>query len=271
MPNAHTSARAVARTVAEEARVRRLLGAVVVAAMVMLSGCGHQVTGLGEANNGIVPAGQTQINFQTVGQPDFYNFKYLIVINTNGNGHVPYAAGYNSNYADWSFAFFIGGSGNLASSPIIYQYFNDTTAAQGVNFIQRPYATGQLQFQLLSTTSAAQYGFSIRFNRCLLDYPSPINTTGAPTPAPSAHPSGTDCPPYYYLLSPTWVINMFTIDTTNTPYDSLGNGPSDLSYPGFIVDTSATISNQSYVKPLTGTTPQNPSGAIYGIQVFSTP
>jgi hypothetical protein len=261
----------VARMVGKESTVRRLLGAVVVAAMMVLSGCGHQVTGLNSPNEGLVPAGDTQINFLTSATPDFNDYKYLIVLNTSGNGHTPYANGYNSNYADWSFAFFVGGSGNLASAPVIYQYFNDSTQAQGVNKIARGYGTGQLIFSLVSPSGVAQYGFSIRFNRCLLDYPSPINTSGSPTPAPSAHPAGTDCPPFYYLGSSTWTMNMFSIDNTDTAVDSLGNGPTDLSYPGFTIDTTQLITNSQYIKPVTGSSPQNLSAAIYGVQVFSTP
>ena len=251
--------------------MRRLREAVLVAAMVVLSGCGHQVTGLNQPNGGIVPSGQTLIRFETQGQPDFNNFKYLIVFNTSGNGHVPYALGYNSNYMDWSFAILVGGGPNFANSPVVFQYYSDASQAGGVNQRTIGYATGTLNFSVLSPTSAASYGFDIRFNRCILDFPSPINTTGLPTPAPSPHPVGTSCPPFYYLLSSTWVMNMFSIDTTNTVVDSLGNGPSDTSYPGFTFNTAATLPGQSYIKPVTGTSPQNPSAAIYGVVVFNTP
>jgi hypothetical protein len=256
----------------EETTVRRLREAVLVAAMIVLSGCGHQVTGLNSPNGGsVVPSGYTQIQFETQAQPDFTNYKYLIVLNANGDGHAPYALGYNSNYTDWSFAFFFGGGAGLASAPIIYQYFSDSSQPSGVNKRTLGYATGTLTFNLLSATSAAAYGFYITFNRCLLDYPSPINNTGVPTPAPTSHPQGQSCPPFYYLTTDTWVMNMFSIDSTNTVVDSLGNGPSDTSYAGFTINTDTLLNGKSYIKPVTGQSPQNPSAAIYGVQVFSTP
>jgi len=219
----------------------------------------------------VVPSGYTQIQFETQAQPDFTNYKYLIVLNANGDGHAPYALGYNSNYTDWSFAFFFGGGAGLASAPIIYQYFSDSSQPSGVNKRTLGYATGTLTFNLLSATSAAAYGFYITFNRCLLDYPSPINNTGVPTPAPTSHPQGQSCPPFYYLTTDTWVMNMFSIDSTNTVFDSLGNGPSDTSYAGFTINTDTLLNGKSYIKPVTGQSPQNPSAAIYGVQVFSTP
>jgi len=252
--------------------VRRLREAVLVAVMIVLSGCGHQVTGLNSPNGGsVVPSGYTEIQFETNAQPDFANYKYLIVLNTNGDGHAPYALGYNSNYTDWSFAFFFGGGQGVASAPIIYQYFTDSSQPSGVNKRVLGYATGTLTFNLLPVTGQAAYGFYIQFNRCLLDYPSPINNSGVPTPAPTSHPAGTSCPPFYYVPATTWVMNMFSIDNTDTVVDSLGNGPSDTSYPGFTIDTTAVLNGKSYIKPVTGTGPQNPAAAIYGVVVFSTP
>ena len=75
------------RTVAKENRVRRLVTAVVVAAMISLSGCGRQVTGLDLPSGGaILPVGRTAIRFETAGPLDFQNLTYLIVFNTSGNG-----------------------------------------------------------------------------------------------------------------------------------------------------------------------------------------
>jgi len=63
--------------------MRRVLTAVVVAAMMVLPGCGRQLP-LGPDGNGIVQSGQTLIRFETAGQLDFQNVSYLMVFNTSG-------------------------------------------------------------------------------------------------------------------------------------------------------------------------------------------
>jgi len=108
--------------------VRRLVTAVVVAAMLTLSGCGRQVTGLNQPTlgGGIVPVGQTLILFETAGQLDFQNVTYLIVFNTTGNNEQPYAQGYqNSDFKNWSYFFIVGGGSGVARAPLLYQIYQD--------------------------------------------------------------------------------------------------------------------------------------------------
>lgn len=239
--------------------------------MMVLSGCGHQVTGLNNTTGGVVAPGETLLRFEVAQQPDFSNVQYLIVINANGNGHVPIASGSNSNYLDWSFAFFVGGGPGFVNTPDVEQYYTDPSQAGGVNHITRYPPTGTLTFTPLSATSGAVNGFDIRFNRCILDIPSPINTTGAPTPPPSPHPAGATCPTFFYLKSNTWTMNIFTIDSTKTAVDSLGNGPSDTSYPGFTINTAQSIVDQSYRKPAGVTVPQSAAAQITGIEAWNAP
>ena len=85
---------------------------VVGAAMMMLPGCGRQVTGLNVAGNGVVQPGYTLVRFETAGQLDFQNVSYLIVFNTSGNNQQPYAQGFNTNFTNWSAYFIVGGGGN---------------------------------------------------------------------------------------------------------------------------------------------------------------
>jgi len=249
----------------------RLRWAVVVAVVMALSGCGHQVTGLSKPNGGnVVASGETLLRFETATVPDFNNVKYLIVINATGDGQVPTAQGSNSNYREWSYAFFVGGGPGFVNTPDVEQYYQDPSAAGGVNHRQIFPPTGTLTFSLVNGNGNV-FGFDIRFNRCILDFPSPVNTTGSPTPPPSPHPVGSLCPPFFYIASPTWTMNIFTVDNTITAVDSLGNGPSDTSYPGFTLNTAGMIVDQSYHKPAGVTTPQAPAAQVTGIEAWSQP
>lgn len=247
----------------------RLRWTAVVAVMMVLSGCGHQVTGLNGTGN-VVASGQTLFRFETANTPDYSQFRYLIVINAKGDGQIPIASGTNSNFAEWSFAFLVSGGAGFVNTPDVEQYFADPSAAGGINHRALPVPTGTLTFAQL-TGNGNVFGFDIRFNRCLLDFPSPVNTTGQPTPAPSPHPVGTACPPFFYIATPVWTINIFTVDSTTTAIDSLGNGPFDTSYSGFTIDTTNQIIDQVYRKPAGYVTPPNPSSQITGFEVWSQP
>lgn len=243
--------------------MRRLVTAVVVAAMMTLSGCGRQVTGLDvPSGNGLVPVGQTLIRFETAGPLDFQNLTYLIVFNTTGNNQQPYALGYNTDFRNWSAFFIVGGGANFANAPNLLQVYQNPSngAAQTYN-VTIP--TGTVTFQTTIPTANSPYGFQITFNRCLLDLPVP---SGTPQPPVTVNRT---CPPYTYIAT-NWNVSLFTVDRTGAPVDSLGtNGPNDTSYK-FGFDTAFDV-NQNYFKPVSNTTVSNPSAQIVGIEVFSTP
>lgn len=232
--------------------------------MMVLSGCGRQVTGLNPALSGaIVPVGQTLIRFETAGPLDFQNLTYLIVFNTSGNQQQPYAQGFqNSDFKNWSAYFIVGGGAGFASFPGLYQIYQDPSSGNA-NKVQVPIPTGTVNFQTTIPNASAQFGFQITFNRCLLDLPVP----SANPPPPVS--SNRICPPYTYLGT-SWNVSVFTLDRTGTPIDSLGTtGPSDTSYK-FLFDTAALV-NTNYFKPANNTTLQNTSAQITGIELFSTP
>ena len=101
----------------------------------VLTGCGHQVTGLNTPGGGnIVAPGETLLRFETAALPNFNTTRYLIVINATGDGQVPTAQGSNSNYREWSFAFFVGGGPGFVNTPDVEQYYTDPSAAGGVKY-----------------------------------------------------------------------------------------------------------------------------------------
>lgn len=232
--------------------------------MMLLSGCGRQVTGLGLANGGIVPSGQTLIRFETAGALNPQRYSYVIVFNTTGNGQQPYSLGYNSDFKDWSFFFQLGGAGNALSAPVLWQVYQDP-ANGSPKLFNIAYPTGTVNFLPTIPNANATNGFQITFNRCLLDRAPPTSTQLPPAPI-------TNCPPYTYIAT-FWNISLFTIDNTNgqaTPVDSLGTtGPNDTSYV-FGIQTAYVVDTNKF-KPVGGGSPQDASAQITGIEVFSTP
>jgi hypothetical protein len=253
--------------------MRRVVMGVVVAAMMMLPGCGRQVTGLNVAGNGVVQPGYTLVRFETAGQLDFQNVSYLIVFNTSGNGQQPYAQGFNTNFTNWSAYFIVGGGAGFANAPGLEEVYQNpaSNTPQSFNVI---YPTSILNFQPTIPTGNSQYGFQISFNRCLLDLSSPT-TTSTPTPAPTTSPT-LDCPPFINTsIGAVWNVSLFTLDRTLTPIDSLStSGPAGTDYT-FSYNVTQTIPSGSnsgqFFKPANNTTVNNPAAEIVGIEIFNTP
>jgi hypothetical protein len=253
----------VLRTVAEEIRVRRLVTAVVVVAMLVLSGCGRQVTGLNVPSGvaGVAP-GQTLIRFETNGPLDFLNLSYLIVLNTSGNNNQPYAQGFNSDFKNWTHYFIVGGGANFANAPQLNQIFPDPTTGAPTHYAP-PVPTNFVTFLPSAASANSQFAFQITFNRCVLDLPPPSTTS-----QPPVCNNGTG-PPFNFI-APVWNISLFTLDRTLTPIDSLGtNGPNDTSYK-FFIDTTQPV-NTNFFKPASNSSVSNPSAQIVGIEVLSAP
>lgn len=248
--------------------MRRAVMAVVVAAMMMLPGCGRQVTGLNVTGNGIVQSGQTLIRFETAGQLDFQNVSYLMVFNTSGNGQQPYAQGFNTDFKNWSVYFIVGGGTNFANAPGLEQVFTNPASgsAQAFNVV---YPTSVVNFQPSIPTGNSAFGFQITFNRCVFDLAPP--TSGAP-----AVTAGGICPPFANAgIGTLWNVSLFTLDRTLTPIDSLSvNGPSATDYT-VTLDVTQVIpgngnSGQRF-KPASNSAVSNPAAQITGIEIFNTP
>jgi hypothetical protein len=243
--------------------VRRLGMAVVVAAMLVISGCGRQVTGLNAPNsNALLQPGQTLIRFDTAGVLDFATVTYLIVFNTSGNDQQPTAQGYNSDFKNWSYYFIVGGGAGVASAPRLFQVYQDPVNG-GPNKFELTYPSNAVALQTSIPTGNSPYGFQITFNRCLLDQAA---LSSSPPPIVS---SNRVCPPYLNSRS-LWNVSLFTLDRSANPIDSLSTtSPSSADYK-FHIETSI-LENRNYFKPSNNTTLSNPGAQITGIEVFSQP
>ena len=232
--------------------------------MMVLSGCGRQVTGL-NAPQTLTASGWTMIRFETNGIFNPGSLTYYIVINTAGTG-MPYWLAQNSNFQNWSYAFVVGGTTGATSKPALWQSYLNPQASSGIQFFNLQYAEAAYTFQPNVAVSNVPGGFTFSFNRCILNVP-PVSSGATPAPTPS---TGV-CPPFSFPgLTNVWNINILTADQNGTPIDSLGtNGPSDTSVT-FTVDISQNA-DVTHVKPAGSASVTNPQASIYGIEVISTP
>lgn len=252
--------------------MRRFVTAAAALLVLALPACGRQLTGLGETQS-LVPAGKMEVVFGTEAAISTSLYSYLIVFNTSGNENEPYALGQNSNYLDWSFIIQVGGTDPFAngggtsavSAPQLYQLVSDPSISVG--FYPYHIASIPISALNLNTTIAGgafTNGFSVTFDRCLLDRTASLTST------PQEN-TGDDCPPYGFIQA-KWAINIFTVDDTGTVVDSLDPaGPSGTSVQ-FSVDTATQVVGQFNAKPAGAITQlSNPAGEIAGIEVFSQP
>ncbi|MBV8150511.1 MAG: hypothetical protein JOY59_03050 [Candidatus Eremiobacteraeota bacterium] len=283
---AHVTATA-AGTAVVEVMVRRLVTAVVLAAMVgIVSGCGRQVTGLGQASsqNG-TPPGYSTMYFFTGAPINPQKYSYLIVFNTNGslgqaNAGEPYSLGNNSNFSKWSDVIVIGGTNagflgvtaGQVGSPSIFQIYTNTQSPAGYSAfnLTSAFPPSYVVFRPTVPTST-QNGFTLQFNRCILDQPNP-SATPRPTPNPNTDCGGSG-PSSYSFINSVWFINLFTVDATGTVQDSIGpNGANDTTAQFFVDTTQLLNGNGSASYQPTKAAPlQDQSAQITGIQFFNTP
>ena len=233
--------------------MRRLGLAVVLAAMMavltVMRASGHR-TERSPTAAASFRRGRREVHFETNAPARLPELHLSHRFQHPGNNNEPVALGYNSNYKDYSFAIAVGGGYNYAAQPVLLQFYQNPQTSSGVQPIVRPYPTGALTFLPTIQTSNSPFGFGVRFNRCILDLPTP-----GPTPPP-AHRRRR--PPYQFI-APNWAINVFTVDRTDTVNDSLGSqGASDTSAPPFLARHRGVINDQFYFKPAGGSTRRTP-------------
>ncbi len=224
-----------------------------------------------------------QVKFRTASPMDFTNIRYVVVFNTSGNGIEPYTNGYLNNFANYSFAFVVGGSGVSLPTPTLFEYLKPQGAGGGTvtQQIQVPYSPQQVQ--LITNSDGQNQEFTLRFSRALFLFlqPSPSPTASAssspspspsPTPTSSSSPSASPTP----VAAPTttaqatWFVNFFTTDVGGNPLDALGtNGKNDVNFT-WALDVSTVFDVQNFVPA--GATPASPLTAqLAGGEISNNP
>lgn len=246
--------------------MRRSLCAAWAFAVLGLAGCGRQVTGLNAPDGGVTPAGTTRLRIETAGPLDPRNVAYLIVFNTSGDGVQPYAAGYTSDFKEWSAYFILGGGKDFTSQPDLEQVYPDPLTGTPTH---RPvgYVTNAAIASVSDTTASSAYSLEVTFNRCLLDLAPPSTTPPVPVT------TNRDCPPFQTSgIATTWNVSFFTA-VGSAAVDSLSattSGP-PASEQKFVVDTTQLNTGFHFTKPANGVTLQNLGAQITGVAVFNTP
>ncbi len=170
-----------------------------------------------------------QIKYRTANPMNFQTVRYFVIFNTSGTAREPYANAFQNGYANYSFAFAVGGTGGTLGQPQLFQYIQNPSTGQ-VTVFSIPYTTQQVQ--LISNSDGNNREFTLLFARTVFfnvftPTPGPTSSSG---PSPSPLPSGPR-PVQTSAGMNVWAINFITTDTNNVPLDALGpNGKIDNSY-----------------------------------------
>ena len=161
------------------------------------------------------------------GTLDFSNLRYLVVFNTNGDGHTPYANSLNTAFLDFSFILIFGGTQLGGASFGLLQVIPIGSGG---------YTTVPLQVnpQLGTLISNSSSSFTFTFNRSLI---TPQQST-TPTPVPTLAPNVAPTLPSG--ISTVWELNLFSADSTgNNAIDAIAfNGINDTTFNQFTIDTT---------------------------------
>jgi hypothetical protein len=253
----------------------RWLGLAVIVIAMLVAACGRQVTGLGVSGADSIQAGHMLIRFRVAGPLDFPNVQYLIVFNTTGNGKEPLPQPNLTGYANYSFAFVVGGN-QYVSQPLLFQYYLAPGTASGIQLFRITIPPQLLNYTPNSGGNPTGGGeFTINFDRSLL---YGVNPGGTPTPTPIAGPTAT--PTAGSTLNPnvqpttaaqqTWNVNFITTDPTGVPIDSMGiGGPTDQTF-SYSVNTTQFVDNV-VTKPLGTGNGSNVSAQLQGFEVINAP
>jgi len=201
---------------------------------------------LASVPNPAYAAGTMMLRFRVDGPLDFTKVRYVVLLNTTGNGIEPYANPITGPL-NYSFAWIVGGDGTFPSVRLVQYYL---APGPGTGLQTRQIVVPPQQVQLNITSRSAPGEFTLTFDRALLSVPSPTGQRS----------------------SPIWSINFVTTDPEGNPIDANGTtGITDTSFMTYArVDTRQNV-DLRYFKPAGATAVSNPSAAINQNEVINTP
>jgi hypothetical protein len=231
--------------------IRSRLGSLCVALAAMLpAACGRQVSpnpiGIGP---GGTSAGEIAVFFNVAAPFNFSQYQYWAVFNTSGNGGTPDTMPWQNNYANYSIAVRVSGTGG-STSAVPGVYLRNAGPGSPVNF--QALRLPSQQFQYLFNDDGSGTQFEVIFSRAAL-----VAAMGAGAPQ-----------------SKTWSFNAFTTEGNlqgqATIIDSLGRGGA--VDPQFSSPPLATA--QSFDVPLTALYSGNsidPAAQITSAEIANNP
>lgn len=249
--------------------LRRAAVGTFVAAILLVVACGRQITPEPSSSNSNL-AGHVVVRFRVAGQLAFSTYDYQILVDTCGQG-VPYPNPAVNSYNNYSYSINVGTSpfGVSTVYPVLVQYLH-TTGTNGLNPQVVPLSPSLVA---LNTNSNGQGNeFELIFDREFLDNPKQVGQpcptftqppasavandvpaavagasplarvvrAGAVAVRPQAAGDATPSPQPTIPIQSSWTMNFVVLSAAGVPLDSLGaGGPTDVSFPGIIVDTQS--------------------------------
>jgi hypothetical protein len=163
----------------------------------LAAACGRQVTpnppglGAGGANPGFMV-----VKFDVAAPFDFSTYQYWVVFNTSGNGLSPDTNPQRNNWAAYSDAIEVGGTGGATFANAI-QFIKNPLSPQVPPVFQNLRA-GPTQVQYVANSNGTGTEFTVTFQRGI------FKNLATPTPGPGPTPTGSP-PPY----AKAWTFNAF--------------------------------------------------------------
>ena len=255
-------------------------------AALIASACGRQVT---PTRSGVGPGGLQSgfmsVKFRVQSAFNFSSDSYGVVFNTSGTEVTPLPVTLANNYAGYSMAIVVGGSGGTVQA-LPYFFFRPNTTSQ----IPVLYPIGATPQQLIFQPNTNGQGteFTVIFDRVLALFsatttptPRPTPTT-SPTASPSASPSGSPSPSPTssgVTVSNLWNYNFFVVQGQVQQFESQGSltiidslgagGPNDTTYVSQVLDVSTAFDTGAFYSQ-TGSHPSIPD-ALAGGDIANNP
>jgi len=251
-------------------------------AALIASACGRQVTPdrSGVGPGGLQP-GFMSVKFRVQTGFNFSTDSYGIVFNTSGDGVTPLPVTVANNYAGYSMAIVVGGSGGTVQALAYYYYRPSTTSQIPVLY---PIGATPQQLILQPNTNGQGSEFTVIFDRVLALFSATTTPTPSPTPttSPSTSPSGSPSPSPTssgVTVSNDWNFNFFVVSGQVQQFESQGSltiidslgagGGNDITYSSQTLDVSTAFDTGAFYIQ-TGTHPSLPD-ALSGGDIANNP
>ncbi len=214
-------------------------------------------TGVGP---GGLESGFMSVKFRVQSAFNFSSDSYAIVFNTSGTSTTPLPVTLSNNYAGYSIAIVVGGSGGSIQC-LAYYYYRPSTTSQ----IPVLYPIGATPQQLIfqSNTNGQGTEFTVIFDRLLALFSATTTPTPSPTASgsasPSPTPSGSPSPSPTssgVAVSNDWQFNFFVVQGQVQQFESQGSltiidslgagGPNDQTYNSQTLDVATSFDTGAF-------------------------
>jgi len=201
--------------------------------------------------------GFMSVKFDVGGPFNFSSYRYFIVFNTTGNGQTPLTNPQQNNWAAYSYALEVGGSG-AATFAGAWEYLRSSNCPTCIPaYIQL--LTTPTQLQYLPNSNGSGTEFTLTFQ--------PVIFNGVATPSPGA----TATPPPVRNI---WLFNAFTtqpnVNAQLTFLDSLGTfGATDTTFQSPQLNINTQF--DQVVFALDGNPPSDPAAQLVSVEIANNP